>query len=615
MKIFRHTYKSIVVIALMTISCSKEFFNQVPDDRMTIDEVFQRREESERYLANVYNYIRDESDQTLNGGSPNFGVPWLGASDEGDITYTSQPTYKINLGNWDASNTFYDFWTHYYAGIRAATYFMQNIGGNQELLSLPDGEALIRQYRAEARALRAEFYACILKQYGPAILLPADEVISPQTPYESFALPRNSYDECIEFIMSEFDQAAADLPTWYANDLDYGRMNKAIIYALKARTLLYAASPLWNGNTDYADFITKEGKQLVSQQVDLSKWSRAAAAAKQVIDLNLFSLYKKYDGNGQLDAFTSYRDLFLEPWNTEVIFARKNNLLGDRWEWRSTPRLAGGASGNGVTQQQVDAYQMANGEIPITGYNADGTPIVNPASGYVEEGFSQEATDFTDAGTWSMYVNREPRFYVSVTYNGSYNLNRTAFPAKIGFFFKGNNGKSGGANNFSQTGYLTRKNIHPNSNQQTKSRVARPLILVRLAEIYLNYIEALNETDPGHPDILKYLNEIRVRAGIPPLEGGLLQDEMRERIRLERRIELAFERHRWFDTRRWKIAELTDGGKFWGLDIDKGENFEDISFYKRVVFEERVFGKRDYLFPVPQSEIDKNEQLTQNPDW
>src|SRR5690606_17436887 len=115
-------------------------------------------------------------------------------------------------------------------------------------------------------------------------------------------------------------------PTWYANDLDYGRMNKAIIYALKARTLLYAASPLWNGNTDYANFITKEGKQLVSQQVDLSKWAMAAAAAKQVIDLNIFSLYKKYDGNGQIDAFTSYQDLFLEPWNTEVIFARKNNL-------------------------------------------------------------------------------------------------------------------------------------------------------------------------------------------------------------------------------------------------------------------------------------------------
>ena len=610
MKAFHYIYKSAVVLVLLTTSCSKEFFNQVPDDRMTIDEVFQRREESERYLANVYAYIRDESDQTLSGETP-----WMGLSDEGDITYVNQATYPMNLGNWNSSSNYFNFWTHYYAGIRAATYFIQQIGNNGELLSLPDGATLIQQYRAEARALRAEFYACLLKQYGPVILLPTEEVISPETPYEEFALPRNSYDECVAFIVSEFDQAAAELPTWYENDLDYGRMNKAVIGALKARALLYAASPLWNGNTDYADFVNADGKALVNQQVDLSKWAKAAAAAKEVIDLNLFSLYKKYDGDGQLDAFTSYRDLFLEPWNSEVIFARKSNLLGARWEWRSTPRFAGGASGNGVTQQQVDAYQMENGEIPITGYESDGTPIINPASGYVEEGFSEESTRYTDAGTWSMYVNREPRFYVSVTYNGSYNLNKTAFPAKIGFFFKGNNGKNGAGNNFSRTGYLARKNIHPNSNQQTGSRVDRPLILVRLAEVYLNYAEALNESDPGNPDILKYLNEIRERAGIPPLAEGLSQEELRERIRLERRLELAFERHRWFDSRRWKIAEFTDGGAFWGMDIDKGENFEDASYYKRVVFEERIFTDRNYLFPVPQSEIDKNPQIIQNPGW
>lgn len=604
-----------MLVLVNLASCKKGFFDQIPDDRMTIDEVFQRQLESERYLANIYNYIRDESDQTLNGESPNFGVPWLGLSDEGDITYASQPTYIMNLGNWDATNNRYEFWTHYYNGIRAATYFMQNIGKNEELLRTTEGQSLIKQYHAEARALRAEFYAAMLKQFGPVIILPENEVISAQAPLEELSFPRNSYDECVDFIVAEFDKAASELPVWYTSDLDYGRMNKAVIMALKARTLLYAASPLWNGNQDLTMLKNKDGKALVNTQYNAEKWTKAANAAKEVIDLNIFSLFKQYTTGTTINALASYQNLFLEAWNSEVIFARKSNLLGERWEWRSTPRFAGGTAGNGVTQQQVDAYQMANGEMPILGYN-NGVPIINPASGYNETGFSTAATAYTDAGTANMYVNREARFYASVTYSGSYNLNKVAFPAKIGLYFTGNSGKNGGGNNFSRTGYLTRKNIHPNSNQATSVRVARPIIMLRLAEIYLNYSEALNEYAPGNADILKYINMIRERAGIPNLPSTLSQDQMRERIRNERRVELAFERHRWFDTRRWKIAATTDGGLFYGMNIDGGTSFTDVAFFKRTAFETRVFdAPKHYLFPIPQGDIDKNKNLVQNPGW
>ncbi len=599
----------LIALALCCSACS-DFFNQVPDDRMTIDEVFQRRLESEQYLANVYNYIRDESDQTLSQGTP-----FMGLSDESDITYTNHNTYLMNLGNWNASSDYYNFWRHYYVGIRSATYFMENIGRNSEILAGEGGEALIRKYSAEARALRAEFYACLLKQYGPVILLPEEQVIAPDAPMEEFSFPRNSYDECVDFIVSEFDKAAQDLPLWYEDPLDYGRMNKAVCMALKARVLLYAASPLWNGNTDYANFRNKDGKALVNQTYDATKWKRAADAAKAVMDLNLFNLYKRNNDKGEFDPYLSHQYVLLEAYNSEIIFARKTNALGATWEWRCIPRFAGGTSGNGVTQSQVDAYQMSNGEVPILGYNSDGTPVINEASGYVESGFSTTDTPFTEAGVWNMYLNREPRFYASVTFTGSYVPNKAAHSAKIGLFFNGNTGKNNGANNFSRTGHLIRKNVHPNSNQATSNRVARPLVLMRLAEIYLNYAEALNEADPGNPDALKYTNLIRERAGIPALPDELTQSELRDRILLERRLELAFERHRWFDTRRHKQAGQTDGGKFWGLDIDAGTSFTDPSFYKRVVFEERVFTAKNYLFPIPQSEIEKDPQLVQNPGW
>lgn len=601
----------ICIVSTCLGSCQKGFFDQVPNDRMTIDEVFQRRLPSEQYLANIYNYLKDETGQTLAND-----VPWMGLSDEGDVTYTTHNIYPMNLGNWNASSNFFNFWDHYYSGIRSATYFIQRIDENTELQASESGRQLITQYKAEARALRAEFYAALLKQYGPAIILPEDKVIEPDSEASVFRLPRNTYDECVEFIVNQFDMAISSLPDWYSAPNDYGRMTKAACKAYKARTLLYAASPLWNGNTEMSSLINKDGVQLVNQVFIKDKWKRAADAAKEVINLTRFSLYKEFNVNGSINPLLSYHNALLEPWNSEIIFARKDPDL-KRWEWRSSPRFAGGTAGNGATQQLVDAYQMANGEIPITGYNADGSPIINPQSGYVEKGFSTQATSYAEVGTSNMYVNREPRFYATIAYNGGRWVNTTNFPQQIGLFFTGNTGKSGGGNNFTRTGYLIRKNIHPKSNVTlTNGHINRPVVLLRLAEVYLSYAEALNEYDPGNPDIIRYVNLIRERAGIPNISSTLSQEALRDRIWLERRTELAFERHRYFDTRRWKIAVGTDGGKFYGMNIDKGANVKDPLFFERTVFETRIFeSPKHYLFPIPISEIDRNPSLVQNIGW
>jgi len=591
-----HLYTLLLTAVLLTAGCKKGFLDQVPDDRITIDEVFSKRKSLEQYLANIYDRIRDESNQWSSN-------PWLGCSDEADMTWArgGYNSYFMNIGSWDPTSGFYDFWTHYYQGIRSASYFLENADKCQEILALPEGNALLTKYKAEARLLRAYFYFCLLRQYGPVPLL-GEKTLPPDVPFEETQIPRNSYDECVGFISTELDKAGADLPLQQTDVVEYGRATKAFAMAIKSRLWLYAASPLVNGNTAYAGFKNLDGKPLISQQADVAKWQNAAAAAKAVIDLGIFNLLKKNDASGNFDPFISCRDVLLDPWNKETIFARGGNDVY-QWEVHCSPRFAGGWSGVAATQQIVDAFYMANGKM-----------INEAGSGYVEEGFSTTDTKYTKAGTYNMYVNREPRFYVCITYNGMTWFNTSEGTKTVELYNTGNTGKQG-SYDYSRTGYLVRKNYHPNTYPRQGRSVARPLVLFRLGEIYLNYAEALNEAQPGHPDILTYVNAIRERAGIPGLPAGLTQEEMRTRIRQERRIELAFEYHRYFDTRRWNIALQTDGGPFYGMNVDAGNSVQDLSFYKRTVFETRVFAQQHYFFPIPQFDIDRNKKLVQNPGW
>ncbi|HMP94935.1 MAG TPA: RagB/SusD family nutrient uptake outer membrane protein, partial [Phnomibacter sp.] len=189
----------------------------------------------------------------------------------------------------------------------------------------------------------------------------------------------------------------------------------------------------------------------------------------------------------------------------------------------------------------------------------------------------------------------------------------------VEFFDTGNSGKRGAARDWPKTGYTARKNLHPSTNFATSSFVNRPAMLIRLAEIYLNYAEALNEFQPGNPNILVYLNAVRERAGLQPLAAGLSQSEMREQIHLERRLELSFEQHRYFDVRRWKKANTSSdkqGGPLFGMNMDKGSAINDPSFYQRTVAVTRAqWSRKNYFWPAPQSEIDRNKMLVQFPGY
>lgn len=604
-------YISIASFLLINIpACKKGYLDQLPQDRTTIEQVFAHKNTVDNFLANVYSYIRDEASQRYIGGSTSGG-PWTGASDEAEYDWSFVFSNYINVGAWGpTTGVVNDFWSNYYTAIRSANYFMAHVGECKEITSQANGAQLLARYIAEARGLRAYYYYNLIKIFGPVVIT-GDENIAPNAGLADVQLARTPYDSCVLYISNEMDKAAADLPDVPANpSVDAGRMTRSVMMAYKTEMLLTAASDLFNGNPDYASLKNQDGGQLINQQKDPAKWATAAAAAKAFIDKYVpgtFDLYRENDGSGNLDPYLSCRNVMFNDWNKEWIFAKVGADPTTR-QYEETPYHAGsdgairGSGGLGVTQQMVDAYFMSNG-----------LSINDPGSGYVENGFSSSDGKYTTAGTYNMWTNREPRFYVGITYNGSKWLNTTTSSGTVTTetFYNGNSGKRVGGNDYSPTGYIGRKNIPPGDWRSGN----RAWVMLRLANIYLDYAEALNESSPGNADIAKYVNLIRQRAGVPDISSALSQDQMRTAIRKERRVELAFENARYFDTRRWKIAEQTDGGPFYSMDINAGNDLQDPAFYKRTVFENRVFQKKHYLWPIPQQELDVDKNLVQNTGW
>ncbi|MES2652801.1 MAG: RagB/SusD family nutrient uptake outer membrane protein [Bacteroidota bacterium] len=604
----KYIYVSLLVGLTFATSCKKGFLDQVPNDRLTLDETFKTRSTAERFLNNVYSLIPDEFAQRNPDVNRNGGV-WTGSGDEAEFVWGFNQANNVNIGSWDAGTGFVNsYWNNFYRGIRSASFFMENIDKVTQDIT----PQVITQYKNEARALRAIYYFYLIRLYGPVVIV-GDKVIDPDASTEAMSLPRSSMDECINYIASELEAASANLPTAAANDMNYARINKGMALSYRLQALLLGASPLYNGNTDMANLKNKDGKQLISQTFDVAKWKRASDAYKAYITQfvpSTYSLYKKNNSSGVFDPYLSCRDIFIDKFNSEIIMSRLDGSIESR-QYELTPYHSGknsevrGSAGLGATQNQVDAFFTASGrsiDDPLSGYTETGTTL------YKAPG-SPIATD-----TYNQWVNREPRFYVNITYHNSVWLNTTFGNVVTEFNNNGNSGKATGGNDYTVTGYAVRKAMGLGNWRESN----RAVILYRVGNLFLDYVEALNESTPGDADILIYLNQIRERAGIPLYGSGVnevptpaTQAAMRDAIRKERRSELAFENVRYFDTRRWKIAETTDNGPIYGLSITK--NLPD--FFTKVAFESRVFTKRHYLFPIPAKDVNSDNLMVQNPGW
>lgn len=410
----------------------------------------------------------------------------------------------------------------------------------------------VPRLRAEAFFLRAFFHFELWKRYGGIII--ADHVFDQN---DNLDLPRNTPEETLAQILKDCDSAAVKLPlspVQYGAG-DKGRATKAAALALKSRALLYAASPLNNANGD------------------ITLWQKAAAAAKELIDTKAHSLLPKY---------TDIFNFSAAAYNAEVIFATAANLRNDI-ETNNAPISYNGALGlTNPTQELVDAYEMQNG-----------LPITDPQSGY---------------NPADPYKNRDPRLALSVIYNGA-----TFKGVEVNTAAGGKDGL-GVSVNATKTGYYMRKFLSEAAswNQTTNATVRRPWVIFRYAEILLNYAEAQNEAAGPDASVYDAVNQVRQRAGMPALPQGLSKDQMRARIRNERRVELAFEEHRFFDVRRWKTGEKDFAAPVSGMRIS-GNGTQAV--YERFIVAQRVFSDRMYRYPIPQGEINNTTKLVQNPGY
>jgi len=606
MKMKKIIYILLGCVALSGMSSCEKYLNKIPDDVLTVDDIFKSKANTDRFLANIYYVIPNELAQRF-VNNENSGV-WTAASDEAKYTWDFVYTNNMNRSVWNNTDgAVASYWTNYYKGIRNATYFIQNI---DKANAAEVNELMKTTYKAEARALRALYYFYLARIYG-AVPVIGEGYLDINVPLSELKLARTPFDDVINFIVSELNAAYADLPYFPASD-EFGRITKGVAKAYVAEALLLKASPLFNGNPDFASVKNVDGTALFSANVEVNKWKEAAQASKAFLDEfvpNYYSLYKVTNADPFVAAYLSCRNVMTTDWNSEWIFAR--SISTNHTQYDRTPKHVGfpsaaqGAGSLGATQKMVDAYFTANGR-----------PIEDAKSGYEASGFSSYKAPYDNSSrtTYNPWANREPRFYVGITYHGSYWLNQanSSTPVLSMFNYAGNSGRSQSTSDVTPTGYVVRKNVATNGN-------SRGALLLRLANVYLNYAEALNEAEPGNADILKYVNLIRERAGVPTYGSGAEQiatatDQatVRELIRKERRVELAFENVRFFDTRRWKIAEVTDAGPFYGMNLNA--NGDD--FYTKTLLETRVFKKeRDYLFPIPNGEVLKNENLVQNKGW
>ena len=597
-----------------------DYLDKESDTELTLPMVFEDKTRTEGWLANVYSHVPD----------PYWGyarkLGWDILSD--DMTASErwrQWDWKVIpmlLGEWTPSTDWDgNYWSRLPQLIREANIFIENVH------PLPDqgiSATEVTYMKAEMRFMIAYYYYLLSNTYGPVPFKP--NYIAP-TDFNLADLMEGQrpYYEVVDWVDKELKEVAEILPAKYTEARKYGRATSIMCLAVRARMLLFAASPLVNGNPDYANHKNKDGENLFSTTADKTKWAYAAQACKELIDAAEAAghkLYTEKNDDGTIDPFMSYQNLFLTRYdegNTEILFARPGGSEYGEYEKHATPAASGG--GLGVTQSLVDAFFMENG-LPINDDNSE----------YVETGYSvsDETRDNTvwdtevnggaisKKNTYNMYCHREPRFYVTVSYNNSYFTQEK----RVFNFFNGS-ADNPHTHDAPQNGYLIRKKISPDLNVKQGTYKYRPGIVYRLGEAYLNYAEALNESDPGNGDILVYLNKIRERAGIRQYTTGATDDnfihvdlndqaEMRKLIRAERRVELSCEGIRYDDLRRWKEAENVLNGDFYGMNFSGKDNS---SFYVRTPYLKRVYKKAYYWFPIHQSEIDKNDKLVQSPYW
>ena len=528
-----------LIFALSFTSCN-DFLDRKPLDKMTEDDVFNDDALLAAYVNACYNAYPTGFEEAMMSSTTDETYTRHGK--ESSIIVSKGEMTPDNITSFDAGRfSNFNYWEKAYEYLRNINIFFEKIDGANVSKDLKS------RLTGEMEFIRAFIYSNLIWRFGGVPIVTHSFALGDN----NYSLPRSSYDECVDYIISDLNDAIKRLPAKMEGE-NSGRASADACKALKARVLLYAASPLNNPNNDK------------------SKWEKARGASLDVINLPGYELAK------------DYRSLFLED-NKEVIFEREyTKANGHRMNLFNSPNGYDGWGGNCPLQNIVDDYEM----------KLTGKKPVEEGSGYDPK---------------YPYQGRDPRFYASILYNGAMYRGR---PVEV-FIPKGKDSSQGdiGSWNTSLTGYYLYKFM--DENQSLSETNTQPWIFFRLAEFYLNYAEA--EFYLGNEEECRdAINKVRNRESVKMPAVTESGDQLLEKLRNERRIELAFENHRYFDLRRWRIAEAYENIDAKGIEVVKKD---DGTFsYNPITVLERKFLPQHYLLPIPRSEIIKsNNSLIQNP--
>jgi hypothetical protein len=546
--------KLIIIVGLLSFfmgSCNYLEYSEA--SYLHKEDIFSDWNRTQSFLSDIYSSLPL-------GFVPIGGAMNASATDDAEFVLDYSSVQKFNDGSWSAIQTLDDQWVKMYSGIRSVNLLLDGVKGRtfeqyKWTDTYADEMTQFNNYPNEARFLRAYFYMQLIERYGNVPL-----ITTVLTEDMANAVSPATYDEIVSYIVSECDAIIPLLPVTYVgftSAQETGRATRGAAMALKARTLLYAASPLHNPSGT------------------MQKWIDAAKAAKDIMNTATYTLEATY--NNFLNNVAS-KELILERREGNANYFEKANFpIG----------YEGGNTGNCPTQNLVDAYEM----------KANGLGISETNSGY---------------NPADPYTGRDPRFALTILYNTA------TFKSKILECW------TGGANgapktNATKTGYYLKKYVIESISLDpgTISSKQHTWVLFRYGEVLLNYAESMNEAyGPENASTLgmtalQAVNLIRTRAKMPLFPAGLSRDQFRSKLQNERRVEMAFEDQRFWDIRRWKIGNTTRD--IYGMEITK--SVSGTYNYTRKLIESRVYEEKMNLYPIPLSELYKNNKLKQNTGW
>lgn len=669
---------ALLATGIVSLPSCDSYFDDVPNNATTLDDIFQNRGQALGWLTNIYSFYPD----CTNRYAGNTAMYWNGGSIEGYLPWDWVETHDIIQGSLTPSTGFVErLWKQYYIAITNCNIYMSKIDMCDPM---PENEKLIT--KAEARAFRAFFYLNLMKLFGPVPLM-GDRVSSNDDPISLYQMPRNTVDECFDYIISEFkailDQKVL-MSTFGADgaydDKNKGSFTQEAVEMLLCDAYLFRASYLYNGDEFYKDLANQDGTKLFPQQRDEQKWSDLKTQASKIINSGKYSLvYRDTYGHltNTLATACPFKSVFYASMgnstNEELIYGRTD---ASRETYAMTPRFSGlpsnydkGAGALTIPLEFVDLYFTNKGlriedDPDYFTYDTDNPPTAirgdaalvqasaykDPISGYVYFTPASVGGAVSYKGTTAVmkqFYNREARFYLAVSFqNRPWDFQGGA---AIQMQYTGNSGSDGNTHDYPIFGTIVRKNYYAKESNWDMS------CEYRLAEVYLDYAEACAELGEL-TEALEYVNQIRSRAGVAQygLTAGDTGKDIRKldkvalpaydketvlkAIYRERILELAYENKHYFDVRRWSVADGTwrggaqmtdgwiypayhqggEGGTMTGFNVNNvGQTAENVNvnFYKRFKQQERVFTKRMSFLPIPQQEVNRNKVCVQNTAW